>query len=566
MKLQGEFQLRLRQLEKSLLQALNEVKGRILDDDTIITTLENLKREAAEVTRKVEETDIVMQEVETVSQQYLPLSTACSSIYFTMESLKQVHFLYQYSLQFFLDIYHNVLYENPNLKGATDHTQRLSIITKDLFQVAFNRVARGMLHQDHITFAMLLARIKLKGTVGEPTYDAEFQHFLRGKEIVLSAGSTPKIQGLTVEQAEAVVRLSCLPAFKDLIAKVQADEQFGIWLDSSSPEQTVPYLWSEETPTTPIGQAIHRLLLIQAFRPDRLLAMAHMFVSTNLGESFMSIMEQPLDLTHIVGTEVKPNTPVLMCSVPGYDASGHVEDLAAEQNTQITSIAIGSAEGFNQADKAINTAVKSGRWVMLKNVHLAPGWLMQLEKKLHSLQPHACFRLFLTMEINPKVPVNLLRAGRIFVFEPPPGVKANMLRTFSSIPVSRICKSPNERARLYFLLAWFHAIIQERLRYAPLGWSKKYEFGESDLRSACDTVDTWLDDTAKGRQNISPDKIPWSALKTLMAQSIYGGRVDNEFDQRLLNTFLERLFTTRSFDSEFKLACKVDGRDRKSVV
>lgn len=40
----------------------------------------------------------------------------------------------------------------------------------------------------------------------------------------------------------------------------------------------------------------------------------------------------------------------------------------------------------------------------------------------------------------PQVPVNLLRAGRIFVFEPPPGVKANMLRTFSSIPVSRICK------------------------------------------------------------------------------------------------------------------------------
>lgn len=36
--------------------------------------------------------------------------------------------------------------------------------------------------------------------------------------------------------------------------------------------------------------------------------------------------------------------------------------------------------------------------------------------------------------------MNLLRAGRIFVFEPPPGVKANMLRTFSGIPVSRMCK------------------------------------------------------------------------------------------------------------------------------
>lgn len=40
---------------------------------------------------------------------------------------------------------------------------------------------------------------------------------------------------------------------------------------------------------------------------------------------------------------------------------------------------------------------------MLENVHLAPAWLMHLEKKLHSMQPHACFRLFLTMEINPKV-------------------------------------------------------------------------------------------------------------------------------------------------------------------
>ncbi|XP_055497118.1 cytoplasmic dynein 1 heavy chain 1 isoform X1 [Leucoraja erinacea] len=559
LKLQGEFQLRLRQLEKSLLQALNEVKGRILDDDTIITTLENLKKEAAEVTRKVEETDIVMAEVDAVSQQYLPLSTACSSIYFTLEAINQIHFLYQYSLQFFLDIYHTVLYENPNLKEVTDHTQRLSFITKDLFQVVFNRTARGMLHNDHIIISMLLAKIRLKGLTSEPSYDAEFQHFLCGRQIVLNGSSMSKIDCLTAEQIEGMERLSRLPIFFDLTSKVQEDVQFNIWLESSSPEQAVPFLWPEEKPFTPIGQALHRLLLIQAFRPDRLLAMAHIFVATVLGDTFMSSIEQPLDLATIVETEVKPNTPVLMCSVPGYDASGRGEDLAAEQNTQITSIAIGSAEGFNQAEKAINTAVKSGRWVMLKNVHLAPGWLMQLEKKLHSLHAHANFRLFLTMEINPKVPVNLLRAGRIFVFEPPPGVKANMLRTFSSIPVARMCKAPNERARLYFLLGWFHAIIQERLRYAPLGWSKKYEFGESDLRSACDTVDTWLDDTAKGRQNISPDKIPWSALKTLMAQSIYGGRIDNEFDQRLLNSFLDRLFTTASFDSEFKLACKVDG-------
>ena len=60
-----------------------------------------------------------------------------------------------------------------------------------------------------------------------------------------------------------------------------------------------------------------------------------------------------------------------------------------------------------------------------------------------------------------------------------------------------MCKEPHERARLYFLLAWFHASIQERLRYAPLGWTKKYEFNESDLKMACDTLDTWLDSVAQ---------------------------------------------------------------------
>lgn len=136
LKLQGEFHVKLRQLEKSLLQALNDAKGRILDDDNVISTLEKLKNEAADIFRKVEETDKVMAEVDAVSQQYMPLSHACSSIYFTLEGLNQVHFLYQYSLQFFLDIYSDVLLRNAHLDGVNDSNVRLSIVTKDLFEVS----------------------------------------------------------------------------------------------------------------------------------------------------------------------------------------------------------------------------------------------------------------------------------------------------------------------------------------------------------------------------------------------------------------------------------------------
>ncbi|XP_034944602.1 dynein heavy chain, cytoplasmic isoform X1 [Chelonus insularis] len=559
LKLQGEFHLRLRQLEKSLLQALNDAKGKILDDDSVITTLETLKQEAADISKKVEETDKVIAEIETVSHQYLPLSQACSNIYFTMDSLNQIHFLYQYSLKMFLDIFTSVLSQNPKLSGVSDYTQRLSLITSDLFSVCYERVARGMLHADRMTFALLLCRIHLKGIVNESTYDPEFTFFLRGKEGVLNVRGT-MISSLSSEQQEAMMRLSIrLPAFKKLAQNIQESPEFVAWLQSSTPETAVPKLWEEEKPLSPIGTAVHQLLLIQAFRPDRVIAAAALFITSALGDKFMAAAEAEIDFAAVVENQLKAAVPALLCSVPGFDASGRVDDLAAELGKQIVSIAIGSAEGFNQADRAINLAVKAGKWVMLKNVHLAPQWLVQLEKKLHSLQPHAGFRLFLTMEINPKVPVNLLRAGRIFVFEPPPGIKANLLRTFSTVPASRMMKAPNERARLYFLLAWFHAIVQERLRYSPLGWAKYYEFNESDLRVACDTLDTWIDATAMGRTNLPPEKVPWDALVTLLSQCIYGGKIDNDFDQRLLASFLRKLFTPRSFEGDFALVANVDG-------
>ena len=64
-------------------------------------------------------------------------------------------------------------------------------------------------------------------------------------------------------------------------------------------------------------------------------------------------------------------------------------------------------------------AARQGSWVLLKNVHLAPSWLGQLEKKLQTLNPHRNFRLFLTMEANPSIPVNILRQSRILMNEPP---------------------------------------------------------------------------------------------------------------------------------------------------
>lgn len=55
-----------------------------------------------------------------------------------------------------------------------------------------------------------------------------------------------------------------------------------------------------------------------------------------------------------------------------------------------------------------------------------------------------------------------------------------------------------------------------------------------------------------GRTNLSPEKFFCSTLQTLLSQCIYGGKID-EFDQRLIYSFPDKLFTPASFDTEFAL-------------
>jgi dynein heavy chain 1 len=214
---------------------------------------------------------------------------------------------------------------------------------------------------------------------------------------------------------------------------------------------------------------------------------------------------------------------------------------------------MGSQEGYGLADQAIANAARTGNWVLLKNVHLAPNWLSQLEKRLQSLNPNRNFRLFLTMETNPKIPVNILRQGRVLMNEPPPGIRANILDSLRSLTPARLSTGPAEKTRIYFLLAWFHAVVQERLRYVPLGWSKAFEFNDSDQEAALNTIDSWVASAAKGRANVDPATIPWAAIRCLVRETVYGGKIDTEFDQSLLDSFVATLFSPRAYDVDFAL-------------
>jgi dynein heavy chain 1 len=561
MKLQGEFRLRLRFLEKSLLNALNESKGNILDDDKVIDTLETLKKEAGEVTAKVEETDAIMTEVDQVTSQYIPLSKACSSLFFALDQLHLINHFYQFSLRFFLDIFDFVLRRNPRLQGVTDPKERLEILIRDLFLLVYKRTSRALMHDDHVMLAVILAQIWAKEGDDPHALDSdEFDFLLEGGDVASTAKVDTSASFLSMEQRQKVAAYQKLVFFKSFQAHLQANEaQWKQFLVSNTPESEVPVFWSADADGSTLTRLVRTALVVKCLRPDRVVQAVTSLVNAVFGSDVLS--ETAYDLKSIVSEEVGPETPVALCSVPGFDASYRVDSLVRSSNAKCTSVAMGSQEGFQLADHAIASGARNGSWVLLKNVHLSPSWLSQLEKKMLGLNAQRNFRLFLTCETNPVIPVNLLRASRILMNEPPPGLKANMMDILQSISPKRLESCPVETIRIFFLLAFFHATLIERLRYTPLGWSRAFEFNDSDAETALDTIEGWLQRVSKGRSNIDPSAVPWGALKSLLKMSVYGGKIDNSADQLLLDSFVDGLFTPQAYESTFQL---VEGSDEAS--
>jgi len=316
-------------------------------------------------------------------------------------------------------------------------------------------------------------------------------------------------------------------------------ETSDLWMPfqrSSQCEQDIPSSVAKKI------SLFQQVLVVQALRPDRLQSAMSLFASKAL--EMKELSPPALNLKRLI-KETVPGEPILIVISPGADPSQELQDTAADvigvdKYHQV-------AMGQGQADIALqllHDCGRNGEWLCLKNLHLVTAWLPVLEKELNSLEPHENFRLWLTAESHPKFPTILLQSSLKVTYEAPPGIKKNLQRTYDSWSPQFISRGNSSiRAQALFVLAWFHAIVQERRNYIPQGWTKFYEFAFGDLRAGADIIDRLCTEAGSGA-------VRWKFVHGLFENAIYGGRIDNTFDAKVLLSYLLQYFEQAVFPGQ----------------
>ena len=345
------------------------------------------------------------------------------------------------------------------------------------------------------------------------------------------------------------------PVFGDLLKDFKANmDKWKSWYDLESPE-AVPL----PSGFTSLLKPLQRLAVMRCFRPDRVYNAVKLFVMETLGEKF--VQPPVLDYARIF-SQSSPLSPMVFILSPGADPQSDIQKFCDEMGmtARFKFVALGQGQG-PIAEQLLEVGYKRGHWVLLQNCHLLASWLKTLEKILNEMkEPHKDFRLWLTTEPTDKFPLGILQRSLKIVTEPPDGLKLNMRATYSRIDTAVLEECPHWAFRpCLYVLAFLHAVVLERRKYGKIGWNVNYDFNESDLNISRRLLSLYLQKSFED----SDEFLPWGSLKYLIGDAMYGGRVSDDMDRRILKTYLEEYMGDFLFDDCQKFSFSTVGFDYK---
>uniref|UniRef100_A0A8C3UWY6 Dynein axonemal heavy chain 1 n=1 Tax=Catharus ustulatus TaxID=91951 RepID=A0A8C3UWY6_CATUS len=537
----AQMRQELKEIEDQILYRLSTSEGNPVDDLELIKVLEASKLKAGEIQAKVVVAEQTEKDINITRMQYVPVAVRSQILYFCVSDLSNVDPMYQYSLEWFLNIF---LLGIRNSEKADELPVRVKNINNYITFSLYCNVCRSLFEKHKLMFAFLVSAV-IHVQIISCSQD-EWRYLLSGGAIK-EMKNNPAPAWLNERAWGDILALSSLNNFSGFDNDFADNlEEFRTIFDSPNPHrELLPGKWEDGL------DAFQKLLVLRCLRGDKITNAMQDFVVLNLDQRF--IEPQTTDLSAVF-RESTATTPLVFVLSPGTDPAADLYKFAEEMkfSQKLSAISLGQGQG-PRAEAMLHNAMEQGNWVFFQNCHLAPSWMPSLERlievTIHKFLVHPDFRLWLTSLPSNNFPVSILQNGSKMTIEPPRGVKANLLKSYINFSDDFLnsCSKVTEFKSLLLSLCFFHGNMLERRKFGPLGFNIPYEFTDGDLRICISQLQMFLNEYAE---------IPYKAhdadvLKYTAGEINYGGRVTDDWDRRCIMSILEDFYKPEVLNPDF---------------
>jgi len=547
---QNSFMIQLADLESALLTNLSDADpNTILTNIALIEALEVTKTTSTEIKKQQDEAVETEKAINIMREVYRRVSAEGAMLYFLLIQLNIVDHMYQYSLESFTTFFFKAI-EKTEL--SEDEEIRVLALRQQIRMTIYQWVSRGLFERHkQIFLSQLTFRIMQKGILEGVEYNTQMMQFLLFCPPKFDPPNPAHLKAWLPDNAWAACQSLCsielFEQFSNHLEK-EAPSRFKDWYNELTPEtEKLPLDWKKLE-----MMPFEKLLVIRCLRPDRITTALDNFIRKTLprGDDFVDC-DSTLSFNEVLLSAYNDSTtmtPIYFITSPGSNPVRDVEDLARSQGLDprkmLHPVALGQGQDI-VANNKLDIGHREGHWVMLQNVHLMPGFLVDLEKRLDAFAQEGSnptFRLFLSSESAGAIPIGLLEKSIKLTNEPPQGLRANMKRAITFFAKEEFDEKDAKLKQILFGLCYFHSVMCERRKFGTKGWNRFYPFSMGDLRDSAIVVQNYMEG------NAGSGKIPWDDLRYLFGEIMYGGHIVDDWDRRFTEAYLEQLMIPSLLD------------------
>lgn len=137
----ADFKRQLKATEEKILRLVAEAGEDILQTDDLINVLDQSKQQSNTINIALDEAEKTALTIRTERENYRVVATRGSVLYFVVADLANINFMYQYSLDFYMQLF---VLRLANSTKSEDLEERLKILIEDITKSTYTNICRGL--------------------------------------------------------------------------------------------------------------------------------------------------------------------------------------------------------------------------------------------------------------------------------------------------------------------------------------------------------------------------------------------------------------------------------------